>query len=191
MVVSGRTRRRIEDTRARIVERTWHLLATRPWAEVTVADICEAADVAPRTFHRYFADKAELLFSESERHEDALRASLAAHRLVPEDPTPYLSAVLEDMVDQVAPYGAAGIAFRQQQLLANPDLRSRDLLKRERLADLAVDALRRGGVDPLRARVLAGAALQAFFGALAAWTEDGGELRALVADATGLLWGRA
>lgn len=50
-------------------------------------------------------------------------------------------------------------------------------------------ALAGGGVDPLGARVLAGAAFQAFFGAVSTWTDEGGDLRAWVARAAATLWG--
>lgn len=189
MSVPDRTRRRIEDARASIVATTWRLLADRPWNELTVQDICTAADVAPRTFHRYFRDKAELLFSDSERHEDALRASLARHSCDPAHPTTFLRAVLTDLVEELEPYTADGMRQRREQLSASDELVSRDLLKRRRLAQIATDALSEQLHDPLHSQALVGAAMAVMFAAIDTWTDRGGALQPQLDDAFTAVFG--
>ncbi|MEU4245555.1 TetR family transcriptional regulator [Actinoplanes sp. NPDC026619] len=42
-------------------ETAWRLFIERGYDNVTVADICAAAEIAPRTFHRYFPTKNDVI----------------------------------------------------------------------------------------------------------------------------------
>jgi AcrR family transcriptional regulator len=42
-------------------ETAWRLFIERGYDNVTVADICAAAEIAPRTFHRYFTGKDDVV----------------------------------------------------------------------------------------------------------------------------------
>lgn len=57
----GLRQRRRAHTRAAACDVALRLFAERGYAEVTVADICTAAEIAPRTFFRYFTSKADVL----------------------------------------------------------------------------------------------------------------------------------
>lgn len=61
---SGRRKdRRIERTRRTLHEALIRLVLERGWDEISVKDVCEAADVGRSTFYAHFADKDELMAS--------------------------------------------------------------------------------------------------------------------------------
>ncbi|AEV86085.1 HTH-type transcriptional regulator tcmR [Actinoplanes sp. SE50] len=53
--------RKREQNRVATVRAAWELFIERGYDHVTVSDICAAADIAPRTFHRYFAGKQDVV----------------------------------------------------------------------------------------------------------------------------------
>lgn len=59
--ITGLRERKREQNRASTVEAAWRLFIERGYDNVTVADICAAADIAPRTFHRYFTGKEDVV----------------------------------------------------------------------------------------------------------------------------------
>ena len=65
--ISGLRDRKREQNRALTAETAWRLFIDRGYDEVTVADICAAADIAPRTFHRYFAGKEDVVAEPTRR----------------------------------------------------------------------------------------------------------------------------
>ena len=64
----NRRERRILETRRAIVDAARELFERHGFVETTVDQIAEAADVAPRTFFRYFPTKEMLLFATSEEY---------------------------------------------------------------------------------------------------------------------------
>jgi AcrR family transcriptional regulator len=73
-----RRERKKRDTRSRIVTVAWGLFVERGYAATTVQDISEAADIAERTFFRYFPTKDALLFADGEADAVALIDALRA-----------------------------------------------------------------------------------------------------------------
>jgi AcrR family transcriptional regulator len=88
--------RHTERTRDAIVEAAYELFAAKGFAETTIDEIAERADVAPRTFFRYFPAKEAVLFHGS---DEKLAEAAGQLRARPADETPYesLLAVLRSM----------------------------------------------------------------------------------------------
>lgn len=73
--VSRRVRKK-ERTRQRIYEAAMALFTERGFDNVTIEEICEAADVAKATFFLHFRTKASLIYETAARTTDLLREEL-------------------------------------------------------------------------------------------------------------------
>src|SRR5262247_1466325 len=108
-----RERKKLE-TRQALEEAALRLFAAQGYEQTTVEEIAEAADVAVRTFFRYFSSKQDVLFGEvATDRVGRLRSELAA-RPATESPVDSVIAVMEQLdlanVDE------------EQQILARLDL---------------------------------------------------------------------
>jgi AcrR family transcriptional regulator len=78
-VLSRRDRKK-ERTRREIYEAAMQLFARSGFGAVTIADICEEADVGRGTFFLHFPSKAALLYEFNQRVAEDFRASLVEPR---------------------------------------------------------------------------------------------------------------
>jgi AcrR family transcriptional regulator len=92
--------RHAERTRDAIVAAAYELFAAKGYAETTIDEIAERADVAPRTFFRYFPAKEAVLFHNSDHQVEEAVAQLRAR---PAEETPYesLLAVLRSIAAEL------------------------------------------------------------------------------------------
>ena len=77
----SRRERKRERTRAAIYEAAMELFETRPYAEVTVEDICARAEIGRATFFRFYGAKAALLLEFNRRLADRARDAIDAQGL--------------------------------------------------------------------------------------------------------------
>ena len=83
--VGGLRERKRADSRLATVDAAYQLFAERGYDEVTVADICAAADIARRTFFRYFTSKEAVLDEPIHQMTERVVASIAAAPVTAED----------------------------------------------------------------------------------------------------------
>lgn len=186
---SLRERKKVQ-TRDALVSAGMRLFAERGFAAVTVAEIAGEADVAPRTFHRYFPDKVELVFAD----DDAVReAMITALEQATADATP--AALIRTGLRAVAAHLGDRhheLAIRERLIVETPALRDRDLAKRAGLEELVAEHLAVHldvAADDLRARWWAGVAFATFAAGYRAWLTQGGDLDGHLDSALGLLDG--
>lgn len=93
-----RERKRAQ-AKAHVAEVAIELFAARGYAEVSVAEICAAAEVAQRSFFRYFPAKEDVLLEPVRELADRMEASIAAAPAELSD-----AAVLERAMRELAGY---------------------------------------------------------------------------------------
>nr|WP_269326527.1 TetR family transcriptional regulator [Kineosporia mesophila] len=122
------------------------LFAEHGYENVTVADICAAADIAPRTFFRYFATKEELLAEPARVMAARIREIFAVAPLELDDAA-VLSLALRDLGDYVLEHREQLVVLQDaaaQASRVSPHLRLAD--RERRLAtDLVNRAMSPGG----------------------------------------------
>ncbi len=173
-----RERKKLE-TRQALERAALRLFAEQGYEQTTVEDIAEAADVAVRTFFRYFSSKQDVLFGDVVTDRvSRLRSELAAR---PRSETPIESIIAVMALLDV------GSAEEEEQILARMDLmrqqpamvtRYLDLINAMRLAVVEFVA-ERTGLDPrndMYPLLVAGACAASWDTSLTLWAESGGRL---------------
>jgi AcrR family transcriptional regulator len=147
--------RKQQRAREQIVDAAYALFAERGFAQVTVTDIAERAEVGRTTFFRYFGDKQEVVFHEEQDLLDAFAA------VEPAGPAPgsvdealgQLRVVAERLAPQMIG-DPRRYADRERLIAENPELADRVERKMRRIADLCQRLLLARGAD-LEVAVLA------------------------------------
>jgi AcrR family transcriptional regulator len=167
--------RHAERTRDAIVTAAFELFAEKGFAATTIDEIAERADVAPRTFFRYFPAKEAVLFHHSKEQVDAAVALLRAR---PADESPYdsLVAVLRSIAADL------GREDQRELLLAKHAAENERLFEHHRAVvmcrfeESVTDVLlERSGADadPLAIEAAVAAVLATFGTAVRAWLRAG------------------
>jgi TetR/AcrR family transcriptional regulator, regulator of mycofactocin system len=173
---AGRRERKKLETRRALQQAALRLFAERGYDETTVEDITEAADVAVRTFFRYFRSKHDVLVGDSL----ALSAQVeqALHERPPdEEPLPAIRAAARAVATTYAA-DRESLLLQGRLIEAEPELYTANVG-----ASLCLDHViarfvaHRVGADPLRdlyPRLLGGLAASAMQLTLLVWCQRGG-----------------
>ncbi|MDP9609165.1 TetR/AcrR family transcriptional regulator [Streptomyces demainii] len=151
----------------RLREAALSLYLERGFEQTMVADIAERAGVTARTFFRHFADKREVLFADS---SDLEEKALAALEGLPATTSALdaVAAVLDTVAQMVG--GDRELARKRQTvIMANADLRERELIKLTSLSAALADRLRQRGIGDVEASLAAETSIAVFRVAFSRW----------------------
>ncbi len=168
----GLRERKKQRTRETIIEVAMRLFAERGFDGTTVADIANAADIAPRTFFGYFATKEDVVFHDFDEVHGRFDRRLA-ERLPGETAIDALRAVIVELVQELD-FEDPAERLRRVLVASTPALRERDRALMARIEHtLAVSVARDLGVpdDSVRPRMIGAAAVAALV-ALETYYED-------------------
>lgn len=101
MTTQSLRKQHLDRTRQAIIDAAFELFLERGYAATTVDDIAFAADVAPRTFFRYFPTKESVVFHDSEAKIEVIRERVM-QRPAGESAAEAVFAVLVSMADDVS-----------------------------------------------------------------------------------------
>ena len=157
----------------RLAKAAIELFTERGYEQTTVAEIAERAGLTERTFFRHYADKREVLFAGSIQFRDTFVAGIE-HA----DPSSTPLQVVADAAKRAAAMldqrrGREFAQARQRMIVANPELRERELIKLADVTAAMAQALRARGVDEPDASMTAELGMAAFRVAFERWLPAG------------------
>jgi AcrR family transcriptional regulator len=163
MAEIGLRERKKQRTRQAIVDAALRLFDERGFEQTTIADIAEAADIAPRTFFGYFPSKEDVVFDEFPEIYDELARRL---RERPESETA-IDALRGWLLGffQSTDFSDERHQCRHRVIEQSEALQARERAVRGRMQDLLAESMARDlGDEPgdLRPRLAAAAAMSAF-----------------------------
>ena len=157
--------RKRRQARQRIIQAAQELFLERGFDGVSVGDIAERAEVGRTTFFRYFGDKQEVVFAKEQELLDTIAAAgQADDTAAPRSATEAVEQLRPVVLALCAQAAADPEAYtRHFQLIEqHPELRARDAVKMQQIADKLSDLLIRRGSDEATALFAAQIALACY-----------------------------
>jgi AcrR family transcriptional regulator len=152
-----------------LAQAAMELYVERGYDNTTVAEIANRAGLTERTFFRHFADKREVLFAGSGALQELVVNAVAA---APRSAAPIkaVAAALETIgsVLDDREYSRR----RQTVIVANAELRERELIKLASIAAAIAGALRARGVEDSAAVLASEAGIAVFRVAFERWIDE-------------------
>jgi AcrR family transcriptional regulator len=147
--------RKQRQARQRIIEAARELFLERGFDGVSVGDIAERAEVGRTTFFRHFGDKQEVVFANEQELLDTIAAAGQADGApAPRSATEALEQLRPVLLALCTQATADPDAYtRHFQLIdRHPELRARDAVKTQQIADKMSELLIHRGSDEATAR---------------------------------------
>jgi AcrR family transcriptional regulator len=154
-----------------ILDATGQLLETVPIDALTTNLIAQAAAVNVATLYQYFPNKQSILLALFERQED-FRFTIVRQMIGQLGEAQDWRAALEAWIESVAQMrrNMPGIAALRRAMRTFPELLDYEQKRSNQIADLfAGELVRRGGVDPERAKLVALCSREAMASLLDMW----------------------
>jgi AcrR family transcriptional regulator len=189
----GRRERRCAEIRERLFNASLNLFAQKGFAETTVEDITEAADVGKGTFFNYFPSKDHILLAFGEMQLRKLEAAIELARNTGE-PMPEFLRSLGVRMTQEPTRNPAIIRALLQAYLSTTPVRAAMMDLQRRVHDLHTQMIQlgqdRGEIrNDLPATEIAQVFRQTIFGTLLIWSLYGdATLHSRIETAFNLLW---
>jgi AcrR family transcriptional regulator len=159
----GLRERKKQRTREKIVEAAFELFAERGFDGTTIADIADAAEIAPRTFFSYFPSKDDVVFYDFEETQ-AVIASWLRDREPGTNTIDALRAGIASGIEEIGPRDLREKRLRKRLMRENESLAAHSEHLKGKLADLLGEAVAEDLGDApsdLRPRLVAAAFLAA------------------------------
>lgn len=171
-----RRERKKQETRRALEDAALRLFAERGYEQTTVEDIADEADVAVRTFFRYFATKQDVLFGDVVTDRVERMKTALAGRPPDEHPLDSIRIVM-DLLDFNTPDEEEQILARLELMRAQPSFVSRYLEIMDQMRQTIVDfVVERTGMDPskdLYPMLIGGACVASWDSSLKVWVLSG------------------
>ena len=159
-VEPSRRDRKKQRTRREIYEAAMRLFAGRGFAAVTIAEICDAADVARGTFFLHFPSKAALLFEFNQRAAEEFAATLREPRGSAREE---LTGLVDRMSHELVAH-AEVVSAMLAEFFASPETLAVAPEQGRALLELVTEIIRRGQArGEFSARIDARLAAASFF----------------------------
>ena len=161
-MAEGLRERKKQRTRQQIIDAAVSLFAERGYHATTIADIAEAAEVAPRTFFSYFPSKEAVVFHNVDRDMASL-AEVLRNRLPGENVFDALRRWIDGMFDEWMAEGDQAL-LRKQLCREDEGLANYEGGIMNRISELLLEAIADDLDEPqdaLRPRLVAAAAVAA------------------------------
>lgn len=169
--------------RRRLEKAAFELFAERGFAATTVPEITARAGLSTRTFHRYFADKREIVFGGEDVPSEA--AQVLADASPTAEPLDLIMGTLRAFAEERFEGRRDELRLRREIVSSDQGLRERDLQKRELSGALVRDALIARDVPPKQAALLAETCVTLLHVSVQEWLarDDDTLLTDIIADA--------
>jgi AcrR family transcriptional regulator len=188
-----RRQRRSADIRERLFRAALQLFAEKGFAEATVEDITEAADVGKGTFFNYFPSKDHILLAFGEMQLHKLEAAIETARKTGEPMPEFLRSLGERMIQEPV-RNPAIVRALLQGFLSTTSVREAMLDLQRRVLAMHTEMIQlgqnRGEIrNDLPAAEIAQVFRQTIFGTLLIWSLYGdATLHSRIETAFNLLW---